>query len=166
MIDSIALMSRAPEKPRTPEAEAFSAALRFSGLTKAAVAEMVGVTPGAVSQWALGRRPIPAERAVTLARAVGADPMAISASYRETVKSAGGALQVVGGSGNPSELDQLRDEVESLQLATILMAATMVRHRPAEALDAAAALRRNAPARHRDRGLLKELAELLERAGK
>ena len=46
------------------------------------------------------------------------------------------------------------------------LTAAMVSHRPAEARDVAAALRRRVPAKFRDKGFLSELVAMLEKAGK
>lgn len=158
-------MPRTPaQPPLSPEAEAFTRALHFSGLKKAAVAEMVGVTPGLVSQWAAGRTAIPAHRAEAVARAVGADPGEISQAYRESVTLSGGPRS---GEGTPEqrELAALRLDSQRFQVLAHVLAATLVRHLPAAALDAAATLRRQTPTELRG-GVLSELAELLERAGK
>lgn len=72
-----------PQKPRTPEAAALSAAFKATHAPKMAhLADALGVTPGLVSQWASGHRPVPWEKAPALAGRLGVLPEHISASYR------------------------------------------------------------------------------------
>lgn len=61
---------------------------------------------------------------------------------------------------------RLQNDVDSLRYAVAALVATMTVHRPAEAADAAKALRKQLPAKFRDQGFAHELASILERAGK
>lgn len=63
-----------------------------------------------------------------------------------------------------ARLAQLEQEVHSLSLALASLASVMVQHRPVEAADAAASIRRQVPPKYRARGSLRELLEVLERA--
>ena len=167
---SIANMPRAPN-PKTPEARALLDAIDAAGITKAAVADHLGVSPSMVSQWVSGHRPVSAAQAGPLARLVHISPAKISVDYRRVEPSAvavsgnqAGRVAEATPSYPPGEIDQLRQSVDALTLAVAVMASGTIRHRPVEAAEMAAALRKRVPAWQREQGLLKELIELLERA--
>lgn len=65
-------------------AERFRALLLASDKTQEQIASEIGVTQGAVWQWADGKVPISAKRAVAIAGAVGAHPSEISVAWRES----------------------------------------------------------------------------------
>lgn len=66
----------------------FNEFLDRSGMSNADLAQEVGVDPSYVSQWKTNRRPIPADKAVTVGKLLGVDPALISEAY-EKVASAG-----------------------------------------------------------------------------
>lgn len=146
-----------PDSP-APEAIAFTAAIHASDMTKAAIAELVGVTPAFVSQWAKGKRPIPAERAAAVAQLLNVDPCTISASYRSWLHSIGTAAR---DSSPTGELAELRRTVEQLKTVALVMATTMARHRPIEARSAAALIRKYATQEQHESGLLPDVLSRL-----
>lgn len=75
-----------PANPRTPEARLIAAALRESGVTQAELAAHLELSPGAISQFATGSRPVPLTKARPLATQLGVSPGEISASYREALE--------------------------------------------------------------------------------
>lgn len=56
--------------------------LRERGYTHQSFAEVIGVSPGLVSQWATNRGAVPAERAMEVATLLHVEPEAISPSWR------------------------------------------------------------------------------------
>lgn len=168
-MNSIALMSKTPIKP-SKEAMAFAAALHDSGLSSAAVASHMDVTPGLVSQWKLGRRPVAIEHAAKLARLLGVDdPGRICAQY--AALEADEHTNVVP-LRNPKEVDErrpdlvtarLENDVDSLRYALAAMVSVMASHRPAEGADVAKALRKHVPAKFVGQGYIAELLKALER---
>lgn len=78
---------------------AFAVAWKKSGLSQQYLAEMAGVSPGAVSQWATTRLAIPAERAKRVADLVGVEPETISPSWK--------AIKAQMGYSQPQRLDPL-----------------------------------------------------------
>lgn len=169
---SIANMPKRPAQPRTPEARILRAAVEASGLTHAAIAEHLGgFDPSVISQWCIGHRPVPANKAVKLASLVGANPAEISAAYREVQQSVGGnVVPVPAQTGARDERDmglviaRLENDVHALSLALGALAAVMVRHRPAEAADVAQAMRKRIPVKYRDGGLIRELLVMLDKS--
>ncbi len=71
-----------PANPKTPEGAALTQAIPASGFTQAQLAEKLDVTPGFISQFASGHRPVPWDKAATLAPLLGLQPNEISADYR------------------------------------------------------------------------------------
>lgn len=71
-----------PANPKTPEGAALTHAIPASGFTQAQLAEKLDVTPGFISQFASGHRPVPWDKAATLAPLLGLQPSEISADYR------------------------------------------------------------------------------------
>lgn len=167
-MDSIAKMNKQPPRP-TPESRRISAAIDKSEMKKAALADAVGVTPSAVSQWASGNRPVPADKAPKLARLLGLDPSEVSVAFRQVSESSHGSAVPIRADAADDQglaIARMQNDIHALNLALGAFAAAMVTHRPAEALDAAAALRRQVPKKYREQGLVKELTELLERASR
>lgn len=168
---SIANMPKKPAAPSTSEARILSTAIESARITKAAIAEHLRVTPATVSQWASGHRPVPADKAARLGMLVNAQPETLSRAYRELSESNAGNVVPVRQSTEVDQRDpalviaRLENDIHALNLAVGALTAVMVAHRPAEASDAAAALRRRVPAKFRDRGLVHELIELLDKAG-
>lgn len=75
-------MPRKPN-PTTHEGRVLTAAIDSKGVGgKARVAEAMSVTPGMVSQWASGHRPVPWDRAEELASEIDLSPEEISAEFR------------------------------------------------------------------------------------
>lgn len=68
--------------PRTPEAKAFSDAVARRGMVLAELAAKLNLSPGNISQWISGHRPIPWDKAETVAHELGVAPTDISAAYR------------------------------------------------------------------------------------
>lgn len=76
-----------PPNPTTPEAEILTAA--FAAMhqgAKAELAALLDVTPGAVSQYASGNRPVPWDKAPQVAEFTGTKAGDISSSYREAYR--------------------------------------------------------------------------------
>lgn len=86
--------------PKTDEAAALTAAITASGRGKAAVAEALDVSPGLISQYASGHRPVPWDRAEAIAVLVGTQPESISVEYRRILESFG-----------PSQLQRLTADI-------------------------------------------------------
>lgn len=176
-IDSIANMTKKTITPTpTRESRALAAAISDSGMTKAAIAEQIGVSPGLVSQWASGYRPIAPEHAPALGTLLRIDPASISNGFAKIVQT--GAVVAIGGKSTPvgatsqqpvedSDLAiaRLQNDVHALTLALGSLTAVMVGHRPAEAQAVAAAMRRNVPAKYQDTGLIQQLLSMLDKAG-
>lgn len=155
-----AMQTRKQAKP--PEAAALDAAIKRSGLTKAAIADHLGVHPSMVSQMASGKRPVPVEAAAQLATLVSVDPGEISQAYAELQRL--GVAQT-GAAMNPRDADiqRMRVEILALNMAVGWLAGLMVEHRQAEAKAGAATIRRKIPAALRESGLFRELLEMLEK---
>lgn len=72
-----------PPKPKTEEAAVLASAFKASGAPKMGhVADELGVTPGQISQWVSGHRPVPWDKAAKLADLLGISPEQISIAYR------------------------------------------------------------------------------------
>lgn len=166
-------MSNKAHKPpvATPESRAISAAITESKLTKAAIAEHMGVSPGLMSQWASGRSPVASWQAPKLAVMLGLDPEQISADYRkvnaeqDNVVPIRNAEHPMNAQEATRAIARLESDVHALNAAMSVLVAVMVNHRPAEASDVAAWIRRRVPAPFREAGLLGELLADLERRG-
>lgn len=70
-------------------AQAFAEAMEQTGMRNTTVAEQLGgvVVYNNVSQWRTGRRPIPAEHAVPIARLLGVPPERISKAYERQLRA-------------------------------------------------------------------------------
>lgn len=79
-----------PANPTTPEGAVITQAIPASGLNQAALAEALDVTPGFISQFASGRRPVPWDKAAQLGALLGLSPEDISAEYRRINSYFGG----------------------------------------------------------------------------
>lgn len=147
----------------TPESKAIAAAIERLSIARAAIAERMDVSPGMVSQWASGRRPVAAERAPKLAAILGLDPKQISADYRNVEAAQGNVIPIrktdyaMDTRETSLAIARLENDVHALNLALAALVTVMVNHRPAEAGDVVALIRRRVPAKFRDRGLLGEL---------
>lgn len=62
--------------------------VRASEQNQDEIGAAVGVSQGLIWQWANGRVPVPANRAVVLANVLGLDPCDISPAYREIIAAA------------------------------------------------------------------------------
>lgn len=114
------------------------------------------VSPGMVSQWKTGRRPVPPESARRLAALLGvADPRAISARFSSILQNE--APAPVG----DQALAALYQRVEALESLVGAFVSAMLTHRPAEAADVARSIQRRVPV-HQQQGLLQELLSALE----
>lgn len=76
-------MPRKQPNPTTAEARTIRQAIATCGMSQIAIADHMEVSPGMVSQWVSGYRPVPAQKAVKLGWLIGADPSDISADFRE-----------------------------------------------------------------------------------
>lgn len=173
-MNSIATMSN-PKKNNGPTAQslALTAAIRRSKVTQMAVAEVADVTPGLVSQWATGHRPVPAGKARKVAEFLGIkDPSKISAGYGVVAENEGSnVLPLRRPEGEHAlrpdlVIARLQNDVDALRYALAALVAVMTVHRPAEAADAVKAIRRSVPAKFRDQGFVHELTAVLDRASK
>lgn len=166
-MNSIASMSEG--KQLTKEAMAIVAAMAEKRLKNVDVALELGLeNPSNVSQWRTSERPVPPQYAVALAAMLGLKPEQVSAGYAQ--------LQVAGAVAvNPDtagdvklrpdlEIARLQNDIHALNLALGALVVTMTRHRPTEAKDAAAAMRKVIPKKFRDRGLVHELLTTLDQA--
>ena len=169
-MNSIAFMTNGPSK----QALALAAAMAAGDHSKVAVAEYMGVTPGLVSQWATGRRPIPAERAARLAEFLGIEPKALSTKYEaisaQVANSSARTIRLhapVDDERRPDlTIARLENDIDSLRLAVGALVTVMTVHRPAEGEAVAKALRRNVPAKFVKQGYIAELLDVLERGAK
>ncbi len=159
-------------KKPTPskESRAIKAAIDASGLTKAAIAERMGVAPALVSQWSSGLRPMSADKAPIFAKIVGAeDPRVFSNAYGEVELAQGSALSIrkAEASGDVREygltISRLENDLDSIKIVLGILVGIMRSHRPNEAEDVAEAIRRSVPPKFRDKGTIGELLSRLEK---
>lgn len=162
-----------PNRTRTQTAEALAlkAAIKNSGLKNAPIAEHLGVSEGLISQWTTGHRPVSPDKAGKLAKLLGVDPSSISPGFASVLAIQDDSVaRLPQLNDKPLRSDlviaRLENDIDALRYAVAALVSTMTIHRPAEAADAARALRRMVPARFRESGLVHELATILERAGK
>lgn len=166
-MNSIAYMDRPKPKPTT-ESRALDAAMINGGIQNAALAHHVKVSDGLVSQWRRGRRPVPAKHAPRVAGFLDLqDPGLISAEYAQVrAAQTGNAVAELAAPGVPDNLAMKRLEyaVDSLRYAMSALIAVMVTHRPAEARDAAQAIRKRVPPKFARSGFLADLLQALDKA--
>lgn len=160
--------TKRPARP-TNESRAFKAALDASEISKARFADMVGVTPGLVSQWASGRTPIAAVKAPMVADTLNlGNPSEISAAYRDVELAKTNVLPMTKPTASEETREmglviaRLENDVHVLNLAVGLLVGVMRHHRQAEADNLAATIRRRVPPRYRNKGLFGELLAALE----
>ncbi|QPB72674.1 hypothetical protein XFHB_13510 [Xylella fastidiosa] len=72
-----------PPNPKTKEGRVITEGIRNSDYTQAKLAEELNVTPGFVSQFATGHRPVPWNKAEELAARIRRKPEEISEEYRK-----------------------------------------------------------------------------------
>lgn len=151
----------------TSESRALKAAIDGAKMTKAALAEALDVTPGLISQWVSGRTPVAPGKAPLAASVLGIDAATISAAYREIETIQGNVLPMKKPTASEEAREmglviaRLENDVHALNMALGLLVGVMKIHRPAEASELASTIRRRAPARYRDKGLLSELLAAL-----
>jgi hypothetical protein len=157
----------------TKEALRLKASIDASDYTQAQVAANLEVDPTLVSQWCSSRRPVALEKAKPLADMLGIqDPGQISKAWRDAYQAGVGQVapklaEVEDDSRRPDlVIARLENDVHSLSLAIATMVSVMVVHRPAEAADAAEAMRKRIPRKWRDKGLIAELLTALDLAPK
>lgn len=157
----------------TKEALRLKAAIDASDYTQAQVAANLEVDPTLVSQWCKSRRPVALEKAKPLADMLGIeDPGMISAAWRDAYQAGVGQAvpKLAETDDDPRRPDlviaRLENDVHALSLAIATMVSVMVVHRPAEAADAAEAMRKTIPRKWRDKGLIAELLTSLDLAPK
>lgn len=166
-MNSIAHMS--DKATPTKESLAFTAALRSSGLTSAAVASHMDVTPGLVSQWKTGRRPIAIEHAGKLAKMIGVDPSKICAQYAQLEADEHSNVMPLRQTREAEQrrpdlvIARLENDVDSLRYALAAVVSVMAVHRPAEGADVAKALRKHVPSKYWKQGYIAELLKALDR---
>lgn len=153
-MNSIAVMKQ-PKPMPSDESRELKRAIEASGLSKAVIAAHNHVSPGAVSQWADGWRPVPPERAERLAKQLGVDPRKISRRYAATHPPA---------EGDDAALS-VNEEIEAMQYAISALVSSAIHHRPVEAEAVRGALGK-VPLRLRERGLVRELLVSLGDLGK
>lgn len=159
------------DKTATPTKEALrlKAAIDASDYTGAEVAANLDVDPSLVSQWCTSRRPVALEKAKPLADMLGiADPGLISKAWRDAHRAGVGQAVPI---PQPEDEDvrrpelvvaRLENDVHALSLALATLVSVMVVHRPAEAADAAEAMRKQIPRKWRDKGFLAEILQTLD----
>lgn len=164
--NTIRHMKPAPDSPTpTPYSRALAEAIRKAKKRHEDLAEPLKVTPGLVSAWVTGRKPVPAKRAKPLADELGnVSPEAISEAYAIIAKQ--GGANVLSMPGTPAlrpELLQsrLENDVDSLRHLVAVLVDVMLRHRPAEASDLLETIQRKVPRKFRDAGFLLELTEAM-----
>jgi len=151
---------------------------RARGLTQERVAAAVGVTQGAVWQWANARTPVAAESAIAFARELDLAPEQISLDYRRMVEGGMPSLQMParmpagrltkeGSEDDPDpklELIRAQNSIQALRYVIGAMATMMASLRPAEGAAVAALIRAKTPAEYIEIGLGKELLQALDEA--
>lgn len=147
---------------------ALDAAIKDSGLTKAAISAHMGVSPAMVSQWANGDRPVPAEKAQRLGDYLSIPPAKISAKFAEYWDTSSNVVPLrKHADDEPLRADlviaRLENDIDSLRFAMAAMVAAMTVHRPAEASDVAKTIRKNVPQKFVRRGYLYELLQALDK---
>jgi len=152
------------------EALALAAAMAANRLKNVAVAQHMGVSEGQVSQWVTGRRPVPVDKAVRLAKYVGATPEQISAKYAEYSDSPDMGNVVPLRATKEKEglrpdlvIARLENDVDALRYAMSALVSAMVIHRPAEAADVAKVVRKHVPAKFVSHGFVAELLRALDK---
>ncbi|MFN7782269.1 MAG: helix-turn-helix domain-containing protein [Lysobacterales bacterium] len=155
----------------TKESLRLKAAIDASDYTQSDIAANLEVDPTLVSQWCRSVRPVSIANAKALADMLGIeDPGQISKPWRDAqMIGVGQALPKLA----PEEEDarrpelviaRLENDVHALSLALATIVSVMVVHRPAEAADAAEAMRKQIPRKWRDKGLLAEILQTLDLA--
>lgn len=153
------------------EALTLAAAMNARRLSKVFVAEQIGVTPAAVSQWASGHRPVPPEKAAKLAELVGSEPNLISARYAELQTNESGNVVPIRRTAEGADerrhdlvIARLENDVDSLRYALGALVAVMTVHRPAEGAAVAKAIRKHVPTKFVRQGYVAELLAVLDKA--
>lgn len=161
-------MSKNPPPTPTRESLALAAAISRSGLTKAAISVHMDVSPGMVSQWATGGRPVPAEKAQRLGDFLDVEPAKISAKFAQHWDTPGNVVPLRKEAGvAPMRQDlviaRLENDIDSLRFAMAAMVAAMTVHRPAEAAAVAKTIRKSVPQKFVRQGYLHELLQALDK---
>lgn len=169
---SIALLSMKKAPAKSQESLALKAAWLASGLKKAAVADHMGVTPGAALQWIEGHRPVPATKAKRLGELLNVAPDRICAKFAEiSEQHSSNVVPLRRDDGTDQRrpdlaLRRVENDVDALRYALAGVVAVTVIHRPAEAVAVAAAIRRSVPKKFQERGFVQELLITLDAAAK
>lgn len=141
--------------------------MKAARLGQEAVAAHIGVTPGYVSQLVTGRRPLPIDKAQKLAAYLNVQPGTICAAWDKLANQGGGnvvPLPVTQKASEGLRQSRIENDIDALRYALAAIISAMVIHRPAEALDVAAAIRKRVPAKFQQAGLIPELVSVLEKA--
>jgi len=147
-------------------------AFRRSGLSQAAAAAAVGVSPANFRQWLQGMRPVPPDKAPKLAQMLDVSPEAISEKYARVAQNDfGNVVPLRRGDEQDVRrtdlaINRVENDVDALRYALAGLVSVMVIHRPAEAADAATAIRRSVPKKFLERGFVYELLQVLDATGK
>lgn len=158
-------MAKNPPPKPTRESLAISRALKARGKgASAELADLIGKTPGTVSQWATARRPVPPDLAPLVADYLGLQPEVVSAAYARIPQRVGESAPIPYGGQLPPEVARAPQDIDAINMTLAVLVHTMVKHRPAEAADAAAAIRKMVPPAFRERGLIQELLTTLDGA--
>ena len=166
-MNSIATMPKSPPTP-TRYSLALTSAIKAAGLTKAAIASHMDVTPATVSQWATGWRPVPAEKAKRLGDYLEVDPAKISAKFAQHWDTSGNVVPLRQASSEEKlrpdlVIARLENDIDSLRYGMAAMIAAMTVHRPAEAADVAKTIRKSVPQKFVRQGYLHELLQVLDK---
>lgn len=124
------------------------------------IAQRSGCSPAELYQWRAAIRTVPANKAQILASEIGLEPGAISAPFRKGRDLHGGETP----NKAPAEvrLRVLQNDVIAIRYVLGPLFAVMLKHRPAEAKDLVAALRKT-PAEFQARnGLVHQLLAALD----
>ena len=152
-----------PRKPAAPtqQSRALVAAMKARNLGNVDIANAAGVTPGAVSHWVTGHRPVPPEKAQAVSDLLGIKAETISPRFAAIYTQ---AVPDIAANGEPSALtiNRLENGIDAMRLALGVMAGVMLRHRPVEAADVAKTIRKKLPGKFVNQGFVKELLEVLE----
>lgn len=143
------------------------------GMNQKELAGRVGVKPPSVNGWLSAKAKfLRGENLLKAAKALGVSEMWLAEGKgpmraEALPRSAGNVVPLHKAAEREPDLAiaRLENDVHALNLALGSLVAAMVSHRPTEAEDVAATLRRRVPAKFQDQGLLSELLAVLDRAG-
>lgn len=149
----------------TSEAKIIKGRMSDLGISAETVAARLDVSGGMVSQWRRGYRPVAANHAVALAKLLQVDdPSDISPAWRDIYRDvvdfyglARNRERIMKSSAD--ELKELQRQIDELQLVLAANAVTMTEHRPAEARDFAALIRKRTTPQEARGGFVADLLD-------